>query len=153
MGLYWGFFDGRAPVIRDPRNKWYEKAYTLCDLYLPYALGGGYVLARDLVGYLVENSARLQRYSNEDVSVGTWLAPLKGVHRIHDARFDTEFKSRGCQNTHLVSHKQSVEDMREKQRSLDETGLLCSREEKIRDAYNYDWKQPPSQCCKRNSNA
>ena len=49
--LYWGFFDGRAPVIRKEGNKWKEdKPYLLCDKYIPYALGGGYVLSRDLVG-------------------------------------------------------------------------------------------------------
>ena len=41
--LYWGFFDGRAPVFL--KGKWAEKEYHLCDKYIPYALGGGYVLS------------------------------------------------------------------------------------------------------------
>ena len=41
--LYWGFFDGRAPVLS--RGKWAEKEYRLCDKYIPYAVGGGYVLS------------------------------------------------------------------------------------------------------------
>ena len=41
--LYWGFFDGRAPVWL--KGKWAEKEYHLCDKYIPYALGGGYVLS------------------------------------------------------------------------------------------------------------
>ena len=41
--LYWGFFDGRAPVFS--KGKWAEKDYRLCDKYIPYALGGGYVLS------------------------------------------------------------------------------------------------------------
>ena len=45
--LYWGFFDGRAPVQKS--GKWQETNYVLCDRYLPYALGGGYVLSHDLV--------------------------------------------------------------------------------------------------------
>ena len=42
--LYWGFFDGRAPV--QSKGKWVEKDYKLCDRYIPYALGGGYVLSQ-----------------------------------------------------------------------------------------------------------
>ena len=42
--LYWGFFDGRAPVW--DKGKWAESEYRLCDKYLPYALGGGYVLSK-----------------------------------------------------------------------------------------------------------
>ena len=42
--LYWGFFDGRAPV--QMHGKWAEKEYHLCDRYIPYALGGGYVLSQ-----------------------------------------------------------------------------------------------------------
>ena len=60
------------------------------------------------------NAELLKPFTSEDVSVGTWLAPLKGVHRVHDVRFDTEFKSRGCNNKHIVSHKQSVKDLKSK---------------------------------------
>ena len=42
--LYWGFFDGRAPVFH--KGKWAEKDYKICDRYIPYALGGGYVLSQ-----------------------------------------------------------------------------------------------------------
>jgi galactosylxylosylprotein 3-beta-galactosyltransferase len=49
--LYWGFFDGRAPVQKS--GKWQETNYVLCDRYLPYALGGGYVLSHDLVSILL----------------------------------------------------------------------------------------------------
>ena len=50
--LYWGFFDGRAPVWL--KGKWAEKEYHLCDKYIPYALGGGYVLShvRRILFYL-----------------------------------------------------------------------------------------------------
>ena len=87
--LYWGFFDGRAPVQKS--GKWQETNFVLCDRYLPYALGGGYVISHDLVSFIAENSDRFQIYRNEDISIGTWLAPLK-VNRVHDVRFDTEFR-------------------------------------------------------------
>ena len=147
-GLYWGFFDGRAPVIRGEKEKYRETEYVLCDRYIPYALGGGYVLSANIVGFLAANAPLLKSYRAEDASVGTWLAPLK-VHRVHDTRFDTEWRSRGCANTDLVSHKQSVEEMRSKQYSLVSRGTLCERETVARGAYEYNWKVPPSKCCPR----
>ena len=71
------------------------------------------------------------------------------LHRVHDTRFDTEWRSRGCANTDLVSHKQSVEEMRSKQYSLVSRGTLCERETVARRAYEYNWKVPPSKCCPR----
>jgi hypothetical protein len=41
-------------------QKWY-----LCDKYLPYALGGGYILGNDLVAYVAANANRLERYNSE----------------------------------------------------------------------------------------
>ena len=79
-GLYWGFFDGRAPVIRGEKERYRETEYVLCDRYIPYALGGGYVLSANIVGFLADNAAVLRPYRAEDASVGTWLAPLK-IHR------------------------------------------------------------------------
>lgn len=146
QSLYWGFFDGRAPIQK--RGKWSEPAYFLCDKYLPYALGGGYVLSQDLVAYIASNSDKLQVFKSEDVSVGTWLAPLK-VHKVHDVRFDTEFRSRGCNNKYLVSHKQSVEDLKSKHYSLQSAGVLCEKETRVRASYQYDWDVPPSKCCDR----
>merc|ERR1712204_69965 len=71
-----------------------------------------------------------QKFHNEDISIGTWLGPLK-IHRIHDTRFDTEFKSRGCHNNYLVSHKQSVEDFKSKHYSLEAKGLYARKKIKF----------------------
>lgn len=51
--FYWGYFDGNAHIKR--AGKWKETDWILCDRYLPYALGGGYVLSSDLVEYIVNN--------------------------------------------------------------------------------------------------
>lgn len=51
--FYWGYFDGNAHIKR--AGKWKETGWILCDKYLPYALGGGYVLSKDLVAYIVNN--------------------------------------------------------------------------------------------------
>lgn len=146
--LYMGFFDGRARVKR--RGQWAEKEWYLCDYYLPYALGGGYIIGSDLVSFVARNKEVLQYYKNEDVSLGTWLAPLK-TKRVHDPRFDTEYKSRGCFNTYIVTHKQSVIQMQDKYDELVLNKKLCPREVRTRYSYVYNWNVPPSQCCFRNN--
>ncbi|NXI84436.1 B3GT6 galactosyltransferase, partial [Rhipidura dahli] len=144
--LYWGFFSGRGRVKSG--GKWKENAWVLCDYYLPYALGGGYVISADLVRFLHLSSHYLNLWQSEDVSLGVWLAPID-VKRIHDPRFDTEYKSRGCSNKYIVTHKQSIEDMLEKHQTLTKEGKLCKEEVKLRLSYMYDWGVPPSQCCQR----
>ncbi|CAL8379234.1 unnamed protein product [Boreogadus saida] len=144
--LYWGFFSGRGRV--KSAGKWRESAWELCDYYLPYALGGGYILSADLVHYVRINAGYLKTWQSEDVSLGAWLAPVD-VRRTHDPRFDTEFKSRGCSNKYLVTHKQSLEDMLEKHQTLQRDGKLCKEEVRVRLSYVYDWGVPPSQCCQR----
>ncbi|KZS05998.1 N-acetyllactosaminide beta-1,3-N-acetylglucosaminyltransferase 4 [Daphnia magna] len=143
--LYWGFFKGGSNVFQ--KGKWKENDWFLCDTYLPYALGGGYVLSSDLVEFIAKNAPFLQQYKSEDVSVGVWLSPLK-IHRVHDVRFDTEFKSRGCYNKYLITHKQSANQMREKHANLVKTGKLCQSELRVRYSYNYNWTVLPSKCCK-----
>lgn len=80
--------------------------------------------------------------------LGTWLAPLQ-VNRIHDYRFDTEYRSRGCNNLHIVSHKQSTADMYQKHTQLKENGKLCLQETHLQNSFIYNWDLPPTQCCKR----
>ncbi|XP_031179776.1 beta-1,3-galactosyltransferase 6 isoform X1 [Sander lucioperca] len=144
--FYWGFFSGRGRV--KTAGKWRESSWELCDYYLPYALGGGYILSADLVRYVHLNAGYLKTWQSEDVSLGAWLAPVD-VRRTHDPRFDTEYKSRGCNNKYLVTHKQSLEDMLEKHQTLQRDGRLCKEEVKLRLSYVYDWSVPPSQCCQR----
>ena len=149
--LYWGYFNS-APVIRSVKSedsiyaRYIETEYVLCDHYIPYALGGGYVLSASLVSFISDNAERLKLYRAEDASVGTWLAPLK-IERVHDTRFDTAAISRGCANTNLVSHKQSVEAMWSKQRSLVSRGMLCDQETVVYTAYEYNWNVEPFNCC------
>ena len=144
--LYWGFFDGRAHVKQ--QGKWSEKEWFLCDRYLPYALGGGYILSHDLLSRISLVADGLQLYNSEDVSVGVWLSPYEAERR-HDVRFDTEFVSRGCRNEYIVSHKQSTEDMRKKHRTLKTAGHLCEREYQTRLSYEYNWNVEPTKCCER----
>lgn len=144
--LYLGFFDGNANV--KTIGKWKEKRWFLCDRYLPYAKGGGYVLSQDLVQLIALISGHLTLYQNEDVSLGTWLAPFD-VKRIHEPNFDTEFQSRGCLNSYLITHKQTISMMERMYKTLKTTGNICASEYKIRNSYVYNWNVPPSQCCSR----
>ena len=61
--LYWGFFDGRAPV--QSKGKWVEKDYKLCDRYVPYALGGGYVLSQVRLDFFEIVSFHLRKHEIE----------------------------------------------------------------------------------------
>lgn len=141
--LYWGYFNAGAPVKKT--GAWKEKSWFLCDKYLPYAVGGGYVLSQDLVQFIATSSSLLQLYNSEDVSLGTWLSPLK-ITRKHDVRFDTWYKSRGCSNSFLVTHKQTPGLMKDKFQALETFGTLCKKERFVA-AYLYDWSVLPSHCC------
>ncbi|XP_065298805.1 beta-1,3-galactosyltransferase 6-like [Dermacentor albipictus] len=145
--LCWGFFAGYAPVSRS--GPWAEPAWFLSDRYLPYACGGGYVLSWYTVVYIGYNSKLLDLYANDDVAVGVWLAPLL-INRTHDRRFDTERESRGCFNSYLVTHQQTVATMEEKYKNLVEQGVLCKQEVQLRMSYVYNKKARLSLCCVRN---
>ena len=54
---------------------------------MPYALGGGYVLGRELVSFIAENARMLELYNSEDAAMGAWLGGFK-VTRKHDTRWD-----------------------------------------------------------------
>ena len=144
--LYWGFFDGRATP--KTKGKWTEGDWFLCDRYLPYALGGGYVLSWDLVHAIAVNADKLSLYNSEDVSVGVWLSAFN-AERKHDVRFNTEYVSRGCRNSYLVSHKQSSDEIQDKYNSLRQRGVQCSQEYQTRPSYEYRWNEVPSKCCER----
>ena len=54
---------------------------------MPYALGGGYVLGRELVSFIAENARMLELYNSEDAAMGAWLGGFK-VTRKHDTRWN-----------------------------------------------------------------
>ncbi|CRK93735.1 CLUMA_CG007263, isoform A [Clunio marinus] len=111
LGLYWGFFNGRANVKTS--GQWRETNYNLCDRYLPYALGGGYVISKNIATTVATLGDDLIRYTSEDISMGVWLSSFRNIHRRHDPRFDTAYLPRQCKNYHLILHKKTPNDMRE----------------------------------------
>ena len=145
--LYWGYFIGCS--VPQHMGRWAEAKWNICPQYIPYAMGGGYVLSWKVVGMIARHADRLKLYSNEDVTVGSWLAPYKLV-RKHDLRFDVESHKHGCNNNYIIAHKQMERrDMEEKYNSLKENGTLCIKENEIRPAYIYNWTALPMECCHR----
>lgn len=145
--LYWGFFNGKAQVKRS--GPWKEMDWIFCDYYLPYAIGGGYALSYKLIQFIVNNMEFLKLHNSEDISVGLWLAPLANIERKHDVRFDTEYRSRGCSNQYIVTHKQTIQNMKNMHEYYQASGALCPKEIKNRMSYKYNWTVAPSQCCNR----
>lgn len=148
--LYWGYFNGRASI--KSRGAWKENNFNLCDRYLPYALGGGYVIANNLVNHIATNRHTLSRYTSEDVSLGIWLSSLRNVYKKHDVRFDTAYMPRKCQRYHIVMHKRSIADMKDLH-----NGILCAHKSANDSAvlrpveYFYDWSQTQTRCCDTDS--
>ena len=76
--LYWGFHRGSSRVKYS--GPWTEPNWILCDRYLPYALGGGYVVSMKLVQYISNISSLLVLYNSEDVSLGLYFSRHSHIH-------------------------------------------------------------------------
>lgn len=140
--LYWGYFNGRANIKTS--GPWQESSYNLCDHYLPYALGGGYLISKNLTKFIAQFSEKLSIYKSEDISMGTWLSPFGKIHKRHDVRFDTAYMPRKCKNYHIVMHKRSAEEMRK----IFDGSFKCEDENSKRPIeYFYDWSQKAGKCC------
>ena len=152
--LYMGYFSGNNRP--DYVGRWAEPNWWACDYYVPYAMGGGYILSAALAQRIGLQHELYFPYNSEDVSLGLWLAPFR-VARQHDVRFNTEDKNRGCFSDDLVIHRAGVANMTEMQANLDlQEGKAaaqgrrrghCREEFKTRGSYRYDWSAPPSACC------
>ena len=104
--LYYGVIDskGRPKKVNDS-NMWSDYGWDIADTYLPYALGGGYILSSDLVSLIVEDRQYLRWHPNEDTAVGSWLAPYQ-FERRHDKliciMFFNKKKSKKCPQYHIM---------------------------------------------------
>lgn len=79
--LYYGKMMFYDPVVRDHKVKWADPQWDLGDAYMPYALGGGYILSSDLVVMLAEQADYLKWHLKEDAAVGSWLVPYEYERR------------------------------------------------------------------------
>ena len=62
-------------------GKWADVSWNMCSVYLPYALGAGYSLTRDLVAFMAVNNDRLEFHANEDTAIGAWIAGLNVTYQ------------------------------------------------------------------------
>lgn len=83
--------------------------------------------------------------------MGVWTASLDAINRVHDIRFDTEWRSRGCSEHMLVRHKQTPSDMFQLYKTLVHSRgeKFCKTEMSVHLPYMYKWKVLPSNCCNR----
>ena len=142
-GLFWGYFVGNAwPKFE---GAWAEKNWSACDIYIPYALGGGYVLSANVVHTIAQNADVLSTYNSEDVTMGVWTASFN-IERKHDIRFDVGEETRGCSNDFIVTHKKSVKDMHKMNELLLTRNVLCEKQ-RVLALYTYKWSRKPMHCC------
>ncbi|KAI7988461.1 putative beta-1,3-galactosyltransferase 12 [Camellia lanceoleosa] len=78
----------KGPVITDPKLKWYEKSgHLIGSEYFLHAYGPIYVLSAEVVGSLA--IARNNRmFSNEDVTIGSWMLAMNVHHEDNRAICD-----------------------------------------------------------------
>jgi galactosylxylosylprotein 3-beta-galactosyltransferase len=144
--LFWGMFQYND-VVWDPDGpwgRWAVRSYPPCDSYLPYAYGGGYLLSRDLVEFVVTESRYLLSLRIEDAAMGTWLAGLD-ITRKHDFRFDAGNTIMGCADYKMLMHKRSSAVH---YKLAMETGSTCPDKNEVPGRLkDYDWTRKPSECC------
>ncbi len=143
----WGFFAGGVEVTHEDHLK--ESDWFLCSHYLPHPQGGGYVISKSIVSMLRTMAPVLQHYAHDDIALGVWLSPFKGVEYFHDVRFNTGHYSRGCSNAYIVTHMETSVSMRTKFAAMREGGHLCEIEQVFRPSYQYNWTVPADRCCLR----
>ncbi|GMY28865.1 probable beta-1,3-galactosyltransferase 12 isoform X1 [Fagus crenata] len=80
----------KGPVITDPKMKWYEKSgHLIGNEYFLHAYGPIYVLSAEVVASLAaarNNSLRM--FSNEDVTIGSWMLAMNVHHEDNRAICD-----------------------------------------------------------------
>eukprot|EP01023_Acetabularia_acetabulum_P039705 TRINITY_DN38281_c0_g1_i4.p1 TRINITY_DN38281_c0_g1~~TRINITY_DN38281_c0_g1_i4.p1 ORF type:complete len:283 (+),score=21.69 TRINITY_DN38281_c0_g1_i4:78-851(+) len=90
--LYIGYEQNNSPVMRDTSQsafkQWINQKYyevIKSDVYIPYMMGGGYILSGDLVEILVSTHRNIGLFWSpiEDATVGMWLAGLN-IRRVTD---------------------------------------------------------------------
>jgi len=71
--LYYGKMQFKRQPIRKG-SRWEDPDWDLARYYLPFALGGGYILSTDLITLLVHRRQYLAYHPNEDTAVASWIA-------------------------------------------------------------------------------
>ncbi|XP_057831119.1 probable beta-1,3-galactosyltransferase 12 isoform X2 [Cryptomeria japonica] len=85
----------KGPVITDPKLKWYEPlGYLLGGEYFYHAYGPIYALSSEVVaGLAVARNDSFRMFSNEDVTIGSWMLAMNVNHEDNRAICDSRCKS------------------------------------------------------------
>ncbi|KAJ0964561.1 hypothetical protein J5N97_025699 [Dioscorea zingiberensis] len=77
----------KGPVITDPKMKWYESSgHLIGNEYFLHAYGPIYALSAEVVGALAATkNDSLRMFSNEDVTVGSWMLSMDVNHEDNRA--------------------------------------------------------------------
>ncbi|CAL1370476.1 unnamed protein product [Linum trigynum] len=80
----------KGPVITDPKLKWYEKSgHLIGNEYFLHAYGPIYVLSAEIVASLaVARNNSFRMFSNEDVTIGSWMLAMDVKHEDNRAICD-----------------------------------------------------------------
>lgn len=81
--LYYGKMLRNSPPIRG-KYKWADNEWDLSPVFLPFAMGGGYVLSHDLVAILSEATPKLKWHVNEDTAIGAWISAFDHERKSSD---------------------------------------------------------------------
>jgi len=77
--LYYGRIQFKKRPIR--RGEFADPKWDLAKYYLPFALGGGYILSSDLITLLVQRRHHLAYHYNEDTAVASWICAYRYERR------------------------------------------------------------------------
>jgi len=78
--LYYGKIIQNSPTVHG-NFRWADETWDLGPAYLPFAIGGGYILSHDLVAILSEVSPHLKWHVNEDTAIGAWISAFDHERR------------------------------------------------------------------------
>ncbi|KXG19439.1 hydroxyproline O-galactosyltransferase HPGT2 isoform X2 [Sorghum bicolor] len=82
QGLYMGCMKSGV-VISEKYRQWYEPDWWKfgdSNTYFRHASGSLFILSKNLARYININSASLQSYAHDDISVGSWMMGLNATY-------------------------------------------------------------------------
>ncbi|KAL5200638.1 hypothetical protein ABZP36_021841 [Zizania latifolia] len=82
QGLYMGCIKSGA-VVSEEGQQWYEPEWWKfgdSKTYFRHASGALFILSNNLARYININSASLQSYAHDDISVGSWMMGLNATY-------------------------------------------------------------------------
>ena len=123
--LYWGRSIQKKP---ETEGKWKETSWTVCQSYLPYCAGLGYVLGRQVVKAISLYGMYLRRFNFEDVSMSLWLAPfnLTRVSSREQFHFHNDECNKSKKKNIIMVHQSDMPSLRAATTHLMRFGRLCN---------------------------